>query len=337
MRRFILVSLGIIFLSFILVGKVFQIPELINPDFIIVNKNKIFIVEETSVYIYSLEDFKLLKKFGKKGEGPGEFLTAPGVKIKLFVQNDSLFINSLSKVSIFTEDGRLLKEIRKPRRESEYQPLGEIFAGASVLMENGVQYLTIDLYDKNLNKKKEIFRQRAPFQPQDLNKGFNPLNQESIKFYSKYNRIFVSDENGIIHVFEPTGREIFSIKHDYSRLRVSDMHKEEVYDFYKEHPGTKGMFEYLKSKMRFPEYFPIIRDYQIADNKIYVLPYAEKKGEKFFYVFDMQGNFLETIPTEIKEKNILELFPYSIKDNKLYQLIERGEKWELHVNSLKGK
>lgn len=43
-----------------------------RPSAIEADQYRLFIVEDTSILIYSLEDFKLLKKFGRKGQGPGE-------------------------------------------------------------------------------------------------------------------------------------------------------------------------------------------------------------------------------------------------------------------------
>jgi len=336
MKKFVLLILVFFILPFILFGKIVSLPEIVNPDSIIVNHNKLFITENEFIYIYSLEDIKLLKRFGKKGQGPGEFLTAPDINLKLHINSDYIFVNSISKVSRFTKEGELIKEKRTPETGSVYQPLGKIFVGSSVIMEDKLQYYTINIYTSNFEKEKEIFKQETPFQPQSFIKGFNPLTQSEsfIKFYSRHNKIFVNDEYGIIHVFDSTGNELFSIKYDYGELKVTDKYKEEVYDFYKVHPGTKMFFERIKSKMKFPKYFPVIRDYQVENNKIYVLPYAKKNGRNCFHVFDMKGNLLKIIPVIIKEENILKLFPYYIKDDKLYQLVENEGKWELHIISI---
>lgn len=53
---------------------VIELPEIINPDSITVDKNHIYITDFPSVYIYSLKDYRLIKKFGRIGEGPKEWL-----------------------------------------------------------------------------------------------------------------------------------------------------------------------------------------------------------------------------------------------------------------------
>ena len=53
---------------------VIELPEIINPASITVDNNHIYITDFPSVYIYSLKDCHLIKKFGRRGEGPGEWL-----------------------------------------------------------------------------------------------------------------------------------------------------------------------------------------------------------------------------------------------------------------------
>jgi hypothetical protein len=331
----LIISLLII-LNFAFAEKVIVLPDLVNPNSIIIDNDNMYITEGTSVYIYSLKDFKLLKKFGGKGQGPGEFITLPGIDMRLYILNNHLFINSISKISIFTKKGIFVKEIRTKKRDADFQPMDKIFVGSSVIMKDKVQYQIINIYNANLKKIKEIFRQKTPFQPDNLITGFNPLIQfqSTSQFYSMCNRIFIKDNNGIIHVFKATGKEIFLIKHNFEKLKVTNNHKEEVYNYYKNHPGTKMIFKAIKNKMKFPTYFPYIRNYKVNDNRIYVLPYAKKNGISCFYIFNMKGKLVEKIPVKIEEKNILELYPFFIKGRKLFQLVENEEEWELHIKSI---
>ena len=59
--------------STIFAARVIPFPELLSPELIRVDENKIYITEKANIYIYSKKDFKLVKKFGKKGAGPEEF------------------------------------------------------------------------------------------------------------------------------------------------------------------------------------------------------------------------------------------------------------------------
>ena len=60
--------------TFAFTGVVKTFPDLMRPGRIMVDKDKLYILEFPHIYIYSLDDFRLIKKFGRQGEGPQEFM-----------------------------------------------------------------------------------------------------------------------------------------------------------------------------------------------------------------------------------------------------------------------
>ena len=62
------------FFSFALSAKrVSILSDIDNPMNLKVDDKYIYIINDNKIFIYSRYDFKLLKKLGKAGEGPGEF------------------------------------------------------------------------------------------------------------------------------------------------------------------------------------------------------------------------------------------------------------------------
>ena len=58
--------------------KIIPLPDLIQPHTMVVDKDQLFIRDSgSSIFIYSLSNFSLIKKFGKQGQGPGEFHDSP--------------------------------------------------------------------------------------------------------------------------------------------------------------------------------------------------------------------------------------------------------------------
>ena len=53
--------------------KVASFPGLFKVDHFTVDDRQVYITQEFNIFIYSLEDYKLVKKFGKRGNGPREF------------------------------------------------------------------------------------------------------------------------------------------------------------------------------------------------------------------------------------------------------------------------
>ena len=74
MRRILLVLLLVFLTVSVFAQKHTALAELVNPDSIAVDQNQVYITEGTSIYIYDLENFKMKAKFGKRGEGPKEFM-----------------------------------------------------------------------------------------------------------------------------------------------------------------------------------------------------------------------------------------------------------------------
>lgn len=329
-----LVFLVLGMMSIGLAGKAIMLPDLINPTSIAADEDRLYIIDQTSVYIFSSKDIKLLKKFGRRGEGPSEFLTSPGYNMTLYVHPDYLVINSPGKISLFSKQGELIKEQKSSWPLPDIQPLDKFFVGTSSHVENNVRYLDFYLYNQDIKRTNLIFKTRSPFQR--LADEYNPLIQTlPFKYYCKQGKVFINELNEVIHVFDADGKEIFVLKYDFNKLKTSEKLKEEVYDFYRTNPGTKNFFEEFKRLMRFPQNFPPMRDFYVADNKIYVLPYAKENGENIFYIFDMSGKFVKKIPISLKERNIFEPYPYAIEGSNLYQLTENEEEeWQLHITVL---
>ncbi len=53
--------------------KVVTLSGILAPSDIKIDEERIYITQHEEIYIYSLKDYRLIKKFGRKGEGPGEF------------------------------------------------------------------------------------------------------------------------------------------------------------------------------------------------------------------------------------------------------------------------
>jgi hypothetical protein len=85
-------------------------PDLKRPRSIIIDHDRMYIPDCPEIYIYSLKDFKLIKKFGRAGAGPGEFRPTV-IHFKINVQPDYIFVNSTNKASYFTKEGNLIREM----------------------------------------------------------------------------------------------------------------------------------------------------------------------------------------------------------------------------------
>jgi hypothetical protein len=110
MKTLCLFLLIVLFSTFGFPGTHILFPDPRNPEKIFVDGNRLYITEFPTVYIYSLPGFRLIKKFGRSGEGPQEFKR----QIHLTVQPGYIMVQSIGKVSFFTRDGDAGEEFKSP-------------------------------------------------------------------------------------------------------------------------------------------------------------------------------------------------------------------------------
>ena len=113
----ILLLLLLLFVGGVHAQKIVPFPGLGKPDSITIDDQRLYITDQGTIAVYSLEDFKLKKKFGRQGEGPGEFRILPFDRIclRISLSHDTILVNSVSRLSFFTEEGKMV-----PFAESEF-------------------------------------------------------------------------------------------------------------------------------------------------------------------------------------------------------------------------
>jgi hypothetical protein len=325
--------------------KVVPFPQLGKPNSITVDKNHVYITDQGSIAIYSLENFKLERTFGRQGEGPGEFRLLPQDKIGLRIAllDDYILVNSPYRVSFFSKQGEFKNQIDLTDLEGWRQflkPLGKKFVGNKRLRVDNMLYLTINLYDpQGLQIEKEIYRKEYYGQMGDIPDCLAlamPMKDESRRgaLYQVYNNhLFVEGKNNEIHVFDQSGKKLYTIVPDCEKIKIPESFKQEVLAFFEKRYPT--IYRIAKQKGKFPEYFPI-RNFHVDDNKLYVLNFKNQEGKSEFYILDVKGKFLKKIMIPFEEAEFLQAYPYTISNEKCYQLIENldTEEWELHINEV---
>jgi hypothetical protein len=324
-------------LSLYLSAEVVPLPGLLHPDSITLDNGRIYITDLETIYIFSAAKLQLIKKFGKKGEGPGEFKFNPAgvAKLVLDLHPDTIMVNSMGRVSFFTGEGNYVKEV-PVASGNDFKQVDTYWVGYSTSRDNKILYATINLYDSGFKKLKEIYRKEYYVQP---SKKFNLVKlgcgNARRAVYRVYNeKIFVEGEEDTIHVFNKEGNEEYVIKLNDETLKISEKHKEEILkDLFTLYTGPT-MQDLIKAKGYFPEYFPA-RVFHIADNKIFLPTYKKQAGKNEFIVLDLKGNLIKKIYLPFADRQLLLPYPYAIRDGRFYQLVDNEEtqEWELHITS----
>ena len=114
MTKKILFVIQILLVSVFFFGaKVAVLPEITHPYGFRVDGDRFYVTEGVTIFIYSTKDYKLKKKFGKEGEGPGEILLdrrSGNDEIGISIRPDYLIVNRILKVLYFTKKGEYVND-----------------------------------------------------------------------------------------------------------------------------------------------------------------------------------------------------------------------------------
>lgn len=329
-----------VFLAGTLSAELVPLPDIQKPENIIVDQDLLLITEFPNVYIYSLKDFVLVKKFGKAGEGPQEFFNY--VRIQYDPKNPQyIVVGSHMKMSYYSREGEFVKEVRSKTSSTAnvYKPLGENYAAYGFFQdqETKTAYQTINLFDKDLKKIKEIVRWEGLVQQ---GKDINPTDTDmaGAQFRIFENRLyFLYRETGRVDVFDEKGEKMFAIDFEYDRRPVTAEDRQKFHNYYRTDPRFSQFYDAVKARFKFPGEYPAAIDNVVADNQIYVLTNIRKGEESQVVVFDIKGNFLKNVMVPVAFANPAETYPMTIHFKKLFQLVdnEDTEEWELHIHELK--
>ncbi|MCP4149633.1 MAG: hypothetical protein GY757_17945 [bacterium] len=335
MKRIILAICFLLIVTICFAGKLATFEDINRPNMLVVDNERMFIADGFNVHIYSMKDFKRIKTFGQKGEGPGEF--------KIFLRKDrggvlieglpdKLLINSIKRLSIFSKDGSYMSQLNVPGGGTKFRSYGKNYVGFGTAMESHKFYRTINIYDSQLQKVKEVFRW---LEDGNHDKNIHPITGNLQMARTHGNKIYINDGD-LINVYNHRANKIQVIKPEkgYKKLEYTNASKKEVQDFYKKDPEG---WAFLKTRISYPDYFPRIRSFNIINSKIYIETFEKKEGKTKFVIMDLSGKLIAKPFLPLQYVNIEKAYPYNFAKNKLYQLTENldDEVWELNVTELK--
>ncbi len=353
MKKCIIAAVLVICASLVFPAKLGVLPEVLKPTMISIDGDELYVAQGAEVSVYSMGDMKLLRTFGKKGEGPGELMEIPNFPNKVTVYKGKVFVTGIGKAVSFSKKGEFLKEFKTDQQVIQMFPVGENFVAKrqTFIDEGRKQIMKILLYGPDMKVIKELYRQ-------DWVKQGNPpkmvMNMELdfTSFTVADEKIFIekSPQGYLIDVYDHNGKHLYSIKKDDPKMEFTSEDKTRAVDFLKNDPAVKndlkqiGGWEGFKKMldMRFPDYFPPIKGIDVSGDNIYVRTYKKKNGKDQYQVLDLKGNLLRTVYiSDALEPSVFAQIAgarlYYTSAGNMYYLLENdeNEEWELHMEPLK--
>ena len=323
--------------------------DLDNPHCLHIADSRIYIAQESNVFVYDLKSLKILFKFGKKGQGPGELMKSAFYRNKVSTVNNGILFEGYNKIIFFDKKGNLLWEKRKLPVINQSIPVNNNkFVVRKTVGEGGKKQTRecILILNKKLELEKELFCIDCLQHMMGNKMRLNMLLDIPV-FKVWKDKIFVEKSiNGfLIDVYNYDGKLLYSIKHPYKNLKFTNEHKKKIIDRFSKDVAIKkegGWKQFSKQNdLIYPETFPAIKNFDIFDNKIYVQTYTEKEGKNEYWILDLKGKllkktFLPSFDTDSLLDSILGTKLNCIYQNTLYFIEENdNEDWELHSSFIK--
>ena len=346
----ILLVLYLLFLIFnLLAEKVGALKEIVHPQSIEVGKDRIIIVQGASFYEYSITDLRFIRKFGEKGEGPGELKVTPALANSIKILPAGYFLEEATKIMYFSKDAKVKKEVKKKGIIFKTFPVADNFVAVRMEGRGNKFYLTLALFDGEMNFKKELLKVEYIENDTDIF-----LLVDTVHFAVYKDKIYAenSKEGFCIDVFDSTGTKVRSIKKQFPRIavkakdkkrQINNLRKDKLVSMMAKREGGWENFEKAMNFI-FPDYFPQVRDLIVVNDKIYVSTFIIKNKREEYVVMDLKGNIINTVYLpECPKSSYLERFLgrdnrfYGISNDRYYYLKENEttEEWELHFTLIK--
>ncbi len=342
--RLIATGLQVLFIflfAFVPLGaeKLATLTQPASPSNIYIHNGQLFVADFPSIHVYSMKDFKLIKTFGRQGEGPGEFMRF----VRILFQGEHIVVHNALRLAYFSKDFVFQKQRRVPETfDRGLKFMGDHFIAAYNEPKPGSKDLvdqTVNLYDNNIKKICEFYRQSYYFK---LNRTVNAIylpevgRRTGIRFFVEGEKLFVEGEDGEtgnIHVFDKTGKKISTINHKFPKLKVTKEHLQAAEDHFTLRRRRLIFILKERKQLVIPDYFPAIHYLHIGGGRIYVSPYQLKEGKNQFFIMDLEGKLIKEVLVPVQKQDMFTFYPMTISNGILYQLSENQEEdedWELH-------
>jgi hypothetical protein len=315
--------------------KSITVPGLMKPSMMVIEGDRMFVVESPQILVYSLKNMKLIARFGKAGEGPEEFKINPyAAGLTVFPFKNQLAVNSDTKVSYWTRDGKFIKELKAPPFGG-FVPYEDGYIGyVAAPNAEGKLFLGVYVYSKTFEKGKQLYLSDMQVGPGAV------FNIPTVAFaaYAYKGNIYIPKDTTemAIDVYDYKGKLQKQLKVDYKQLPVGEAFKKNAMHWFKNESPYKK-FAGTLLKMTFKEKFPVIKTFNIDNDKLYVITNKITDGKHECYILDLNGKVLDRVWLALPpEPPMLALEVYQVVGGKFYSLWENEdtEVWELHIQTI---
>ena len=311
------------------------LPEVNNANMMDISGSELYIMDNEQIKVYSLKDYRFLRKFGQKGEGPGELLSFPEAPFTMIVHEEKVILNSVYKAIIYDKSGKMIKEVKfAPFWLVEANPIGKNYAATKIKWIARTLNAWTWILDPGMKEIKKIYETDLPSSYKTMK---FPIPLLCTFARCAKDRIFIFDQQkDKIKVFDPQGNPLPDIKFPYEPIITTDAFREKVNYAIKTHPVYKHLPPELMKRFYTPDVLPVFRECRVIGDRLYIQTYRQKGDLSEFLFIDFSGKLIKKLFLPGTDRLQLRLNPgstFAFQNGKYYYLVEDldEEQWELHV------
>ncbi len=314
--------------------KVASFEEIAKPENFVFGNGYIYILENTTIFIYDQKTYKYIGKFGKEGEGPKEIKKNRfGGPLGVTPYKGNVIISSMAKVSFFTKDGKFIREQRVSASDNFF-PFGDNYVCmGQAPKDDNKDLLVLSLFfaDKNFKKGRVLYKSdfqigqnfkfEFPMVP------FYPVVQDDILF------IIAGKDGFAVNKYDKEGKKTGKIFKDMKQVKLPAYYKTKTIKWFKTAPNYKNLWNFMKQRISFSSKYPQIYAMFSAKNRLYVLTNVIKGDKRECIVMDFNGKEIKRLFLYAPEIYGFDYkFITNLDSNYYYWLVEEEENelWELH-------
>lgn len=314
-------------------SKWMDLPDLVHPAGMVLWGDRLFISDQAEILRYDVKTRKSLGRFGRDGDGPGEFRIHTNLNnggVFLFAGPNGLFATSLGRLSRFDWQGKVRKIWQTRSRGYRFVPVPGGYFGLGVSRNSeGTEFHTLNLYSPEFEPRQELHRQ-------EIWNEINRLDPILFTFFPAFTvsngRIFIADLSGTIWGFDTGGRRLHRFDHHIPARAVTGRDRQVLEQFLNRDHGYRGFLDKYHSIVKFGDHFPPVRAMVSDGRHLFVIPFALEKGRQVCYVYNAEGRFERRSFITVPEMSPIRLCPFTVSEGLLYELrlnVEQ-DRWELH-------
>lgn len=270
-------------------------------EFDVDRDGSIFCLSQFEVFKFDPQG-RFLKKFGIRGQGPGEY-TYPG-HIRITESDEvALYDSGGNKFLLFDTEGEFVREI-KITSNIQISPGSIAFYldGSSYLIEEMIMDPEADQLESRLVVLDAGFQKSIELQEQTFKE--NPFQSNSYNMFDAYNLCVItggliyaasqSNQEFKINVYDFSGRNTRAIRKACIRVPITEEFKQQAWESYR----NSSIADLLKSKGYFQKYFPPIKNLHVDERgRIFVETYEEAPpGHVILDIFSPEGAYIGRKP-----------------------------------------